>query len=118
MDEEESHKYRSLSAYQAKEHRAYNIERARPTRDIDFLGIGLSGDRKDIESVIRQITFTDVDDGVRFRTDSIHSELIKEDADYEVVRIKLAAKIESARNTIQIDLAFGDVVSPHPLQMD
>jgi hypothetical protein len=97
---------------------AYNVERARPTRDIDFLGVGLSGDRKGVERVMRQIATFDMDDGVKFLADSIRSEMIKAYTDYEGVRIKLMAKIGSARNTIQIDLAFGDVVSPHPLHMN
>jgi len=50
--------------------------------------------------------------------DSVRSEAIKENADYEGVRVKLTAKIGSARNTIQINFGFGDIVSPHPLQMD
>jgi hypothetical protein len=97
---------------------AYNIERARPTRDIDFLGVDISGDRKDVESVIGQIASIDIDDGVRFLPDSVRSEVIKEDAEYAGVRIKLTAKIGTARNPIRIDVAFGDVVSPYPLQMD
>jgi predicted nucleotidyltransferase component of viral defense system len=97
---------------------AYNVERARPTRDIDFLGVGLPDDYKDVESVMRQIASVDIDDGVRFLADSIRSEMIKEDANYEGVRIKLTAKIGSARTSIQLDLAFGDVVSPQPIHMD
>ena len=96
----------------------YNIERARPTRDIDFLGLDVSGNREDVERVMVQIASIDLDDGVRFLVDSLRSEVNKEDANYAGVRIRLTAKIGSARNTIQIDLAFGDIVSPHPLQMD
>jgi hypothetical protein len=55
---------------------------------------------------------------VRFLPDSAKSEAIKENAEYEGVRVKLTATIGSARTTIQIDFGFGDVVSPHPLQMD
>jgi len=97
---------------------AYNIEKARPTRDIDFLGINVPSDRKDLERLISEIASVDLNDGVRFLPDSVKSESIKEDADYEGVRVKLTAKIGSARNTIQIDFGFGDIVSPHPLQMD
>ena len=97
---------------------AYNIERARPTRDIDFLGVDISRDRKDLERIIREIVSVHLNDGVKFLPDSVKSEIIKEDADYEGVRLKLTAKIGSARNTIQIDFGFGDIVSPHPFQMD
>ena len=97
---------------------AYNIEKARPTRDIDFLGVDVSRDRKDLEHLIKDIASVNLNDGVRFLPDSVRSETIEEDADYDGVRVKLTAKIGSARNTIQIDFGFGDIVSPHPFQMD
>lgn len=97
---------------------AYNIEKARPTRDIDFLGVNVSANIKELEHLIRDIAAIDLRDGVKFLPDSIKGEAIKENADYEGVRAKLTAKVGSARNVIQIDFAFGDIVSPHPLQMD
>jgi len=97
---------------------AYSIEKARPTRDIDFLGINVSSDRKHLERLIKEITSVNLNDGVRFLPDSVKSEVIKEDADYEGVRIRITARVGSARNTIQIDSGFVDIVIPHPLQMD
>jgi len=97
---------------------AYSVQKARPTRDIDFLGVGVSSDRKDLEPIMKEIASMDLDDGVRFLGDSIKSEVIKEDADYEGVRIRITARIGTARNTIRIDFGFGDIVSPHPLQME
>ncbi|MFN0156496.1 MAG: nucleotidyl transferase AbiEii/AbiGii toxin family protein [Bacteroidota bacterium] len=97
---------------------AYNIEKARPTKDIDFLGINVSRDRKELERLVREIALVDLSDGVRFLPESIRSAIIKENADYEGIRIKLAARFGSAKNAIQIDCGFGDIVSPHPLQMD
>lgn len=97
---------------------AYNIDKARPTKDIDFLGVNVSSDRKELERLIGEIASVELNDGVKFLPDSIKSDVIKEDADYEGVRLKLTARIGSARNTIQIDFGFGDIVTPHPLQMD
>lgn len=97
---------------------AYNIDKARPTKDIDFLGVDVSSDRKVLERLIKEIASIDINDGVRFLPDSVKSVVIKEDADYEGVRVRLTATIGSARNTIQIDFGFGDIVTPHPLQMD
>lgn len=97
---------------------AFNIEKARPTRDIDFLGTNISNDRQQLEQIIKEIASVDQSDGVVFVADSIKSEVIKEEADYEGIRIKLAANIGSARNTVQIDFGFGDVVTPHPLAMN
>ena len=46
------------------------------------------------------------------------AEEIKEEAEYSGIRIKLTAKVGTARNTIQIDFGFGDVAIPQPLLMD
>jgi hypothetical protein len=97
---------------------AYNIETARPTRDIDFLGVNVSQDRGQLEKLLKEIASIDRGDGVKFLPDSVKSEAIKEAADYEGVRAKLTSKIGTARNTIQIDFGFGDIVTPHPLQMN
>ncbi len=97
---------------------AYNVERARPTRDSDFLGIDLSNDRKGIKQVVREIIAGSQNDGVVFLPESLRSQLIKEAERYEGVRVKLDVRIGSARINLQIDFAFGDIVSPHPLQID
>ena len=97
---------------------AYNIHQARPTRDIDFLGINLSQDQKLIESIIAEIASIEQPDGVSFIVDSIQSEIIKEDANHPGIRVRMVAKIGTARNRIQIDFAFDDVVTPRPLQME
>jgi hypothetical protein len=41
-----------------------------------------------------------------------------EDVDYEGIRIKFAAYLENARISIQIDLWFGDVVTPAPVDAE
>jgi len=97
---------------------AYNIEKARPTKDIDFLGVNVSSERKELEKIIRAISSVKLEDGVDFLSDSIKSEEIKEEAEYSGIRIRLAAKIGTAKNTIQIDFGFGDVAIPQPLLMD
>jgi predicted nucleotidyltransferase component of viral defense system len=49
-----------------------------------------------------------------FDPDSVETEVIKEDAEYEGVRSKLVAKLEQARIRMQIDVGFGDAVQPEP----
>ena len=97
---------------------AYNIQKARPTKDIDFLGINVPKDPKQLENLVLQITSIDADDGVQFRTESVKSEIINEDADYEGVRIKIEARIGTTKNIIRLDFGFGDIVTPTPLRMD
>jgi predicted nucleotidyltransferase component of viral defense system len=97
---------------------AYNIQKARPTKDIDFLGINVPKDPKQLEHLVLEIISMNADDGVQFQTESVKSEIIKEDADYEGVRIKVEARIGTTRNIIRLDFGFGDIVTPTPLLMD
>ncbi|MGG1592408.1 nucleotidyl transferase AbiEii/AbiGii toxin family protein [Terribacillus saccharophilus] len=87
---------------------------SRPTKDMDFLGKQISNDMEAIKKafkVVCQIT-PEVDDGVTFDVDSIDIERIKEDADYEGVRLKLMGKIGVVTERLQLDIGFGDIVIP------
>jgi hypothetical protein len=53
-------------------------------------------------------------DGLVFDAASIEGRVIKEDADYEGVRIVLQCSLENARIQLQIDIGFGYAVVPEP----
>jgi hypothetical protein len=55
-------------------------------------------------------------DGLRFDGESVIAERITEDADYEGVRVTFTAYLERARIPIQIDIGFGDAVTPAPVE--
>mgnify|MGYP001574061277 CR=1 FL=1 len=86
---------------------------SRATRDIDFLG-KFKNDLDHAEGRIRQICTIELDDGVVFDPKSIKATKIKEDAEYEGVRVEFYGKIASARVPMQIDIGFGDAVTPDP----
>lgn len=85
----------------------------RPTRDIDFLGYG-SADLSRIENVFKEICAIEVSDGVIFQPHSVRAAEIRKDANYAGVRVTLLALIDSARSQIQVDIGFGDAVTPEP----
>lgn len=86
----------------------------RPTRDVDLLGFG-SPDRERIEAVFRSLCLAKVsDDGLEFDPDSVESSRIKEDAEYEGVRVTLSSNLGSAVIRLQVDVGFGDAVIPPP----
>ncbi len=85
----------------------------RPTKDLDLLGFG-SPSAEDVALRIREIARMPGDDGIVFDPDSVVTEVIKEDAEYEGVRAKLVATLEQARIRMQIDVGFGDAVQPEP----
>ena len=54
------------------------------------------------------------EDGVMFRPDTIQAAEIRKDANYAGIRITLLGLIDAARCPIQIDIGFGDAVTPGP----
>lgn len=97
---------------------AWNAPVSRPTRDIDLLGYA-ENDVAVMEAMFREICDVDVvDDGLRFDAKTLVGRRIKEDADYQGVRLTFVAFLEKARIPMQIDIGFGDVVSPSPDERD
>ena len=87
---------------------------ARATKDVDFLG-RLDNSLENLERVVREVCVADVEpDGVVFDPATVKTERIKEDADYEGVRVRFVGLLGKARVTMQIDVGFGDVVTPGP----
>lgn len=52
------------------------------------------------------------DDGVTFNADSVIAERKRPDDEYQGVRVELNALLAGARLLIQVDIGFGDVVTP------
>ena len=53
-------------------------------------------------------------DGILFDLADIEGARIKNDAEYEGVRLRVPASLEEARVIMQIDVGFGDLVDPPP----
>ncbi len=88
------------------------IPRSRPTKDIDFLAQKVKNDPVEIEYMFKNIANLHYDNGVKFDPLSIKSERIKEDTNYEGIRLKIDATLGQARKRLQMDIAFGDIVIP------
>ncbi len=89
----------------------------RATRDMDLLGLG-SSDAPSLESVFRDLCSVDADDGLEFLADSIRGDEIREGANYQGVRIKMVVMLGSAQISLQIDVGFGDTVTPAPQEVE
>jgi hypothetical protein len=57
-------------------------------------------------------------DGIEFVRSSIEVSRIKEDADYAGIRVRFHATLAKARIPMQIDIGFGDVIVPGPIQIE
>jgi len=89
--------------------------KARPTKDVDFLARQIANDLGILRELFITICSIDVPaDGIVFQLDEMTTERIKEDADYEGVRIKVTAFLGRMRKNLQFDIGFGDVVVPKP----
>jgi len=89
-------------------------EKARATKDIDLLARETASNLDTLRDIFAEIAAIDSDDAVTYDTNSITTERIKEDADYEGVRIKITAYLGNMRKSLQFDIGFGDVVVPKP----
>ncbi len=85
----------------------------RPTRDIDFLGFG-SAELPHIEKLFQVICDVKAEDGVTFHADTVRAVEIRKEANYSGVRVTLLGVIDGARSQVQVDIGFGDAVTPAP----
>jgi hypothetical protein len=86
----------------------------RPTRDVDLLGFGPS-DLGSIAQAFREIVNVVGQDGIVFDAASVHVEEIRKNAGYAGARVIVSAELARARCKAQIDVGFGDAVTPGPV---
>lgn len=90
----------------------------RATRDLDLLGYGepsVAVLRDAIQTICRMSYDAD---GVVFDHASARIEEIRTENQYDGQRVRVTAYLDNARIPLQIDVAFGDVVTPAPLLAD
>lgn len=93
-------------------------DKARATKDIDLLAKELASTLDGLQEIFKEVCSIETDDAVRFDTETIRAERIKEDADYEGVRIKVTAFLDKSKKTLQFDIGFGDVIVPKAIEME
>jgi predicted nucleotidyltransferase component of viral defense system len=86
----------------------------RATRDADLLGFGAS-DLISLGQTFRDIASVAVNDGIEFDPDSVVTEEIRKEAGYAGARVLVSGELARARFKTQVDIGFGDAVTPGPL---
>jgi predicted nucleotidyltransferase component of viral defense system len=86
----------------------------RATRDADLLGFGAS-DLASVAETFHDIAAIAVNDGIAFDPASVTVEEIRKEAGYGGVRVIIAGELAKARCKTQIDVGFGDAVTPAPV---
>jgi predicted nucleotidyltransferase component of viral defense system len=90
----------------------------RPTRDLDLLGAG-KPDTKTLLAVFHSLaSVEDADDGLTFLADTVAVDPIREEQEYGGQRITLIAKLGNSRINLQIDVGFGDAITPAAQHVD
>ncbi|MFM7001320.1 MAG: nucleotidyl transferase AbiEii/AbiGii toxin family protein [Limnohabitans sp.] len=85
----------------------------RPTRDIDLLDFGFAEEPL-VHQTFRGIFGIACDDGVMFDASSIRVAEIRKEANYSGLRVTLIGHLDGARCSVQIDIGYGDAVTPAP----
>jgi predicted nucleotidyltransferase component of viral defense system len=86
----------------------------RATRDADLLGFGPS-DLASVTQTFRDIARVAAGDGIVFDPASVVAEETRKEAGYAGARIFISGELAGARCKSQIDIGFGDVVTPGPV---
>lgn len=98
--------------------RVWEISAIRPTRDIDLLG-RTANEIESLADIVSEVCQTDVeDDGLVFDPSSVRAERIADDAEYEGVRVKFSGSLGNARISMQVDVGFGDKITPAPAEIE
>ena len=95
---------------------AYQLRR--PTADIDFAALNTSNNIETIKAMIITVADTplpdDHSDGLWFDTSSTQGVAIRDEDEYNGVRITLGAELSTARMRFHVDVNVGDPIWPNP----
>ncbi len=91
--------------------RLWEADQHRPTRDLDFLGYGESTERA-IQQVFSELVRAEVEPPDGLVWGEVKVGPIRNDRNYGGVRASLPVDLAGARISLQIDVGFGDVITP------
>lgn len=93
-------------------------DKYRATRDLDLLGSG-DAEIEPMEQVFKEIcAISSPEDGTTFLSETVKGDSIRDGEEYEGIRITLMAKIDQTRIPIQVDIGFGDAITPAAKKID
>lgn len=81
----------------------------RPTRDVDLLGFG-EPDPALILAAFSDICAVPAEDAVTFDIKNLAADRVRDEAEYQGLRVKTNALVDGARVRLVVDIGFGDAV--------
>ena len=91
---------------------------ARSTKDIDLLAHDMACDQEAMNNILSTAAKTEVEDGLEFDIESVKTEPIRTQAAQVGVRGHIRGYLGNARNDLQIDMGFGDVITGGPIRLE
>ena len=97
----------------------FDLFAARPTLDIDLLGIGVKNSLPNMKNIFSEIcSINEESDGVTFDVESLEVMELMANKKYRGVRITVPVRLHSMKENLSIDIGFGDIVTPSPVQIE
>lgn len=96
----------------------WDDQELRPTRDVDFLSRGPE-DHVAIRTALETLCGTPCpEDGVTFDPASIQIDTIRDEQPDDGLRVRIQGNLGKARLALQVDIGFGDVITPEREEQD
>ena len=98
--------------------RVWAGQELRPTRDVDFLAAGPEDPAAMRTALAAVCGIPCPEDGVVFDPATIRIDDIRGEQPYGGLRVKIRGSLGPARLALQVDIGFGDVITPEPEEQD
>lgn len=89
-------------------------EMRRPTRDVDLRADRLAATPVAVLDAVYSIAAHPIEDGLVFDVDEARAEVIRDEDEYNGVRVVMTVQLASARVVFHVDVNVGDPVIPRP----
>jgi restriction endonuclease S subunit/predicted nucleotidyltransferase component of viral defense system len=86
----------------------------RATRDLDFTDLGSPDANRLLTTLSEICEVPSPGDGLTFDPRTLSTEPIRDDSDYNGLRVRLEARLGESRIPVQIDIGFGNAIVPAP----
>lgn len=90
---------------------------ARPTQDLDLAARHLSNTPEGVRDALIEIVTREFPDGLTFDPADITTREMQIESDYQGVAAQVTATVGRARQTLPIDVSFGNVITPAPVTL-
>ena len=96
-------------------------ELRRPTADVDLAALHTSNEVEEVRQLITEVAATvlpaGLDDGLTFDLTNVTAEAIRDEDEYSGVRVRLLARLATAREPFHVDVNIGDPIWPVPAEV-